>query len=100
MLKQGCLTVCQGENNGSTSRFHKWQGTEKKQRKKKRRAEEISSDSGTEFVSKQRDMKCDQKLSPRQAELPDIIPKQVKTTNHQKILSLLTIRTVISIGIF
>lgn len=80
MLEQICSTVCADENNGSTSRFHKWQATEKrKQKKRGRRDEENSSDSETECVPKQRDMNCDQKLSPRRAELPDIIPKQVKT---------------------
>lgn len=85
MLEQSRSTVCAGENNGSTSRFHKWQATEKrKQKKRRRRAEENSSDSDAECVSKQRDMNCDQNLSPRRAELPDIVPKQVKTLLKQQ----------------
>ncbi|XP_029307579.1 protein SON isoform X2 [Cottoperca gobio] len=55
-----------------------WRKKKKKKKKKRRRkCEEDSSDSNSEFVSKQRDGKCGQSVSPRRrVELPDIIPKQ------------------------
>ncbi|XP_044044050.1 protein SON isoform X2 [Siniperca chuatsi] len=68
----------QGEDNESKSRCHKRHPTGKRKKKKRRRkGEENSSDSDSKFVSKQRDSKCGQSLSPRRREeLPDIIPKQ------------------------
>lgn len=74
-------------DNESNSRCHKRNLTGKRKKKKKRRkGEENSSDSDSEFMSKQRDSKCGQSLSPRRREeLPDIIPKQVKTKKINKI---------------
>ncbi|XP_069031352.1 protein SON isoform X2 [Embiotoca jacksoni] len=69
----------QGEDGESKSRCHKQHSMVKRKKKKKRRMkdEENSSDSDSAFTLRPRDRKCDQSLSKRrQAELPDIIPKQ------------------------
>ncbi|XP_067349601.1 protein SON isoform X2 [Channa argus] len=68
----------QGRGKESKAKCHKRHSTKKRKKKKGRRKdEEYSSDSELEYVSKQRDSRSGQSLSPsRQEELPDIIPKQ------------------------
>lgn len=74
--------LCLGDDLDSKPRCHKQHSTGKQKKKKKRRKkdEENSSESDSAFVSKKRDGRCGQSLSLRcQEQLPDIIPKQVKT---------------------
>ncbi|CAB1440736.1 unnamed protein product [Pleuronectes platessa] len=79
--RRGTLTEVnkeQGEEKKSKSKCHKRHSTGKhKKKKRKKKGEDNSSGSDSEYVSKQRDSNCDQRLSPRRREeLPDIIPKQ------------------------
>ncbi|XP_062236967.1 protein SON [Platichthys flesus] len=68
----------QGEEKTTKSKCHKRHSTGKRKKKKrKKKGEDNSSGSDSEYVSKQKDSNCDQRLSPRRREeLPDIIPKQ------------------------
>ncbi|KAM7365498.1 hypothetical protein PAMP_016418 [Pampus punctatissimus] len=77
----------QSQDNNCKSRCHKRTTGKRKKKKKRRKSEERgnSSDSDSEFVSKQRDSKCGQRSSPRRREdLPDIIPKQDSSNKERR----------------
>ncbi|KAM7375423.1 hypothetical protein PAMA_014498 [Pampus argenteus] len=77
----------QSEDNNRKSRCHKRTTGKKKKKKRRRKSEERgnSSDSDSEFVSKQRDGKCGQRSSPKRREdLPDIIPKQDSSNKERR----------------
>lgn len=85
---QYCLTVnalfLSGDDNENKSRSDKCHTSGKRKKKKRRRKEEDSSDSDTECASPKRANKCAQSSSPRLVEeLPDIIPKQVKSHRNE-----------------
>lgn len=82
---QNCVNVSalllSGDDNENKSRLDSTSHTSgKRKKKKRRRKDEGSSDSDTEHASPQRDIKNAQSSLPRLVEeLPDIIPKQVKS---------------------
>lgn len=80
----GSALFLSGDDNENKSRFEKCHSSGKRKKKKRRRKDEDSSDSDTECPSPQRDIKCAQSSSPRLIEeLPDIIPKQVKSLKNE-----------------
>lgn len=73
-----------GDDNENKSKFDKCHTSGKRKKKKRRRKDEDSSDSDAECATPKKDIKCDQSSSPRLVEeLPDIIPKQVKSHKNE-----------------
>lgn len=85
---QYCLNVSvlflSADDNENKSRVEKCHTSGKRKKKKRQRKDEDSLDSDTECPTPKRDNKCAQSSPPRLVEeLPDIIPKQVKSHKNE-----------------